>query len=65
MEVRVNVKNNNPTNFDILPSLIILPPYEIVPVLIRYTPSDLDITEMGEIIFETEEIGRWQYLAFG
>ena len=65
IEVKVNIKNSNEHNFDILPPIIILPPYEIVPVMIRYTPSDLEVTEVGEIIFETEDIGRWQYLTFG
>jgi len=28
-------------------------------------PSDLDTVESSEIIFETESIGSWSFLAFG
>ena len=65
MEIRVTIKNSNINNYEIIPSQIILPPYDIVPVMVKYTPSDIETPENGEIIFETQEIGRWVYLVFG
>ena len=28
-------------------------------------PSSLDATESGEIVFHTNELGKWRYLTFG
>mmetsp|Transcript_1130 Transcript_1130/g.164 ORF Transcript_1130/g.164 Transcript_1130/m.164 type:complete len:96 (+) Transcript_1130:540-827(+) len=28
-------------------------------------PSNLDITETGEVLFTSNEIGKWKYLVFG
>ena len=28
-------------------------------------PSDLDVTESGEITFESEDIGNWHFFVFG
>eukprot|EP01017_Pseudomicrothorax_dubius_P047657 TRINITY_DN8583_c0_g1_i5.p1 TRINITY_DN8583_c0_g1~~TRINITY_DN8583_c0_g1_i5.p1 ORF type:complete len:454 (+),score=135.08 TRINITY_DN8583_c0_g1_i5:255-1616(+) len=64
-EVRVSYRLSNINNFDIFPDTIIIPPFESIPVSIRYIPSDLDVTEVGEITFMTEEIGNWYFVAFG
>ena len=61
----INYKISNPNNFDIFPENISVGPYESSAVKIRYIPSDLDINETGEIIFESEKIGKWQFLVFG
>jgi len=64
-DVKVRCKISNPNNFDIDPEEIIIPKYGSVEVQIRYMPSDLDVVETSEIVFETDEIGNWQFLAFG
>jgi hypothetical protein len=28
-------------------------------------PSNLDVTEAGEVHFTTAELGKWRYLVFG
>ena len=56
---------SNPNNFDVFPENISIGPYETTAVKIRYIPSDLDINETGEVIFESDKIGKWQYLIFG
>lgn len=61
----VQYRISNPNNFDISPEIITIGPFESVPVKIRYIPSDLDINETGEILFESDKIGKWQFLVFG
>lgn len=39
--------------------------YDRALVNIRYMPSNLDLTENGEIIFFSQELGKWRYLVFG
>lgn len=64
-EVKVVAKIVNQTNFDVVPENIVLKPYDAVAAFIRYMPSNLDVTETGEITFSTNEIGKWKYLVFG
>lgn len=64
-EVKVTTKVLNQTNFDVVPDRIVLKPLEKLPVQIRYMPSNLDVTESGEITFSSSEIGKWKYLVFG
>ena len=61
----VYAKISNPNNFDVLPENIVIPAYDSVKVIIRYTPSDLDVNETGEITLESEGIGKWQFLVYG
>ena len=65
MEVRVAVRLTNPNNFDVLPDNFTIPPYSSVNTFIRYTPSDLDVNESGEVIFESDAIGKWHYVVYG
>ncbi|CAD8117028.1 unnamed protein product [Paramecium sonneborni] len=63
-KINLQHKISNPTNFDISPDELIIQPYDILKVNIKYTPSSLDQIEQSEIIF-TSPIGKWHYLVFG
>lgn len=52
-EVKAISKVTNPTNFDVNPDNIILKPLSKTPVQIRYMPSNLDVTEQGEVVIQT------------
>eukprot|EP00828_Plagiopyla_frontata_P031468 TRINITY_DN41301_c0_g1_i2.p1 TRINITY_DN41301_c0_g1~~TRINITY_DN41301_c0_g1_i2.p1 ORF type:complete len:450 (-),score=29.10 TRINITY_DN41301_c0_g1_i2:51-1400(-) len=65
MEVRVVVRLSNPNNFDVSPDNFTIPPYSSINTFIRYIPSDLDANEFGEVIFESDTIGRWHYVVYG
>ncbi|KAL4497051.1 hypothetical protein ABPG72_002207 [Tetrahymena utriculariae] len=64
-DVKVYTYVSNPSNFDVLPEQIVIPANDEISVYIRYMPSVLDSTQTSEIKFQTETIGRWDYLAFG
>jgi len=61
----IGCKISNPNNFDIFPEIISVGPFESATVKIRYIPSDLDINETAEILFESDRIGKWQFFVFG
>jgi len=63
--VDVTHRVSNPNNFDVVPDIVNIPPMSVVSAFIRYTPSDLEVNETGEVIFESEEIGNWYFLVFG
>ena len=63
--VHVTHRVSNPHNFDVVPDLILIPPLSAVSAWIRYTPSDLEVNETGEVRFESDEIGDWYYMVFG
>ena len=65
MEVRVAVQLTNPNNFDVVPDNFTIGAYSSVNTFIRYTPSDLDVNESGEVIFESDAIGKWHYVVYG
>ena len=65
LNVQVFHRVSNPNNFDVLPDIINLPALSAVSAYIRYTPSDLEINETGEVIFESEDIGVWYFMVFG
>jgi hypothetical protein len=46
-ELLLDYRNTNPTNFEVIPDKIILPPYESQKVCIQYSPSNLDVVENG------------------
>lgn len=48
-----------------IPEKIIIGPYESSQVTIQYSPSNLDVIENGNIIFENEEVGKWEYYCEG
>lgn len=56
-ECPIYAKISNPNNFDVLPENITIPAYDSVKVIIRYTPSDLDVNEVSLFII-------YQYLKF-
>jgi len=60
-EMYVDFRNSNPSNFEIIPDKIMLPPYEMVRVQIQYSPTTLDVNEHGNIIFDNPEIGKWEF----
>ena len=60
-ELYLDYRNSNPTNFEINPDKVILPAYETLKLVIKYSPTNLDVVESGNIIFENPEIGKWEY----
>jgi hypothetical protein len=64
-DVKVKSKISNIANFELDVQEIVIPKYTSIEVVIRYLPSELDVVETAEIVFETEEIRNWTYLAFG
>ena len=34
-------------------------------VTLKYSPTNIDLIEQGEIIFETHQIGKWNYILSG
>ena len=60
-ELFLDYRNSNPTNFEIIPDKVILPPYESLKVQIQYAPTSLDVLEVGNIIFDNPEVGKWEY----
>jgi hypothetical protein len=56
--------NSNPTNFEV-PDKVEIPPYSSIQVPIKYTPSNLDTTETARIVFESKNIGRWEFVLEG
>ena len=61
----LDIKNSNPTNFEVMPDKIVLTPYENLKVCIQYSPSNLDIVETGNIIFDNAQIGKWEFNVAG
>ena len=55
----------NPLNFDVTPEAIYIPANSSVYATLTYTPSQLDITESSEIIFESDDIGQWKFQVYG
>ena len=64
-EVQIDYRITNTTNFEVIPEKIIIGPYESAQVTIQYSPSNLDVIENGNIIFENEEVGKWEYYCEG
>ena len=64
-EMIVDVRNSNPTNFEVVPEKITLNPYETQRVAIQYSPSNLDIVETGNIVMENPHIGKWEFNVAG
>ena len=64
-EVEVKWINNKKKIFHILQEKIYLPPGIKKEILVRYTPSLLDIEEECDIKFESKKIGNWHYILRG
>jgi hypothetical protein len=58
-------KISKPDNFDILNERMELPAGGSLPIVVRYTPSEIDFQDTCEIVFETKDVGNWKYLLFG
>ncbi len=63
-EQLVVTHNTNPTNYDVQEKIVI-PPYSSMDVPIRYIPSNLDATESARIVFDSKNIGRWEFVLEG
>lgn len=61
----ISYKITKPGNFSVLENNIIIPPYQSTIVNIQYMPSELDTIEQGDVFFESDEIGSWQFHVFG
>ena len=59
-EVLLTYLCSNPTNFEIVPSTIILPPYNSLEVLIKYTPTAIRTKETADIYLSSKAIGDWR-----
>ena len=64
-EVEIKWTNNKKKQFKILQEKIYIPPGIKKEILIRYTPSLLDIEEECEIKFESKKIGNWYFILRG
>jgi hypothetical protein len=60
-ELYLEFRNSNPTNFEIVPDKLLLPAFESLQVAITYSPTNLDMVESGNIVFEHPAVGRWEY----
>jgi len=76
-EIKINLENpsfepasvqslsSNPGNFSVYPDNIIIPPLKEFEVTIKYTPSNLDLQESGELTFNSDTIGKWSFIVIG
>ena len=64
-EVEVKYTNSRMKQFQVLQEKIYIPPGIKKEILIRYTPSSLDIEEECQLKFETKKIGKWEFLLRG
>ena len=64
-EVEVKWINNKKKIFHILQEKIFIPPGIKKEILVRYTPSLLNIEEECEIKFESKKIGNWYFILRG
>ena len=55
----------NPLNFDVTPETIYIPANSSIYATLTYTPSQLDILEAAEIVFESDDIGKWMFQVYG
>jgi len=59
VDVRSTVTNS--LNFALSPEKVQIPPFSATTVQIRYTPTNLDVLEQGEILLQTDAIGDWKF----
>ena len=60
-ELHIDYRSSNPTNYEIIPEKIVIPPFESIRVCIQYSPSNLDIIENSTIVLDNENVGKWKY----
>lgn len=59
-EVQLNYLCSNPTNFEIVPNIVILPAFGSLEVLLKYTPTSIGFREAADIHLSSKEIGDWR-----
>jgi len=64
-ELMLDLRNTNPTNFEVIPDKIVLQPYESAKICIQYSPSNLEAVEAATITFENLSIGKWEFQVEG
>ena len=64
-EVEVKFTNSRMKQFQVLQEKIYIPPGINKEILVRYTPSSLDVEEECQLKFETKKIGKWEFLLRG
>lgn len=64
-EVILDYSCTNPLNFELSPEKVILPPYEVVEIALRYSPSSLKNIEKGEIKLTSSRLGDWVFKVRG
>jgi hypothetical protein len=64
-EVVLDYQNSNPVNFELIPEKIVLQPYEVFEVKVKYSPSTLKYIDNGEIKLLSQGIGDWHFLLKG
>lgn len=64
-EVQVYVTQSNKSQFQIIPEKIILPDNSAREIIVRYTPSTLEHPEDCRILFDTLNIGKWEFFFKG
>lgn len=60
-EIVIYYTLSNPVQFRLIPDKIVIPPEAAKEILVKYTPSTLEYEEDCTAIFESMEIGRWEY----
>lgn len=60
-EIVVLHTNSNPSHFKIKPDKITLLPESYKEILVTFTPSNLEYEEICTLLFESYEIGKWEY----
>ena len=63
--VRVTLQNFASDNFVILEREFELAPRETREVKMTYSPTEIDVQNSVELVFLTENMGSWKFLAFG
>ena len=59
VDVRSTITNQ--LNYQLSPDKIQIQPFNSTTVQIKYTPTDIEAIESGEILLHTDYIGDWKY----
>jgi hypothetical protein len=64
-EVILKYQTTNHLNFSIVPQRVIIPAYDMVEIMVQYSPSSIRSMEIGEITLSDPKVGDWTYLLRG
>jgi len=64
-EVILNYSTTNHLNFSIVPERVAIPAYDMIELMVQYSPSSLKTIETGEITLSDEKVGDWVYILRG